>query len=184
MKIWQMLELMELRKQFRLWTTEKLDFYLTQVALAVKNLPANVGGLKRRGFDHQVGKTPWRRARPPTPVFLPGESYAQRSLAGCSPRGLLWVGHDWSDLARKRINLCCRWIKHLNAKVKSFTVWLKRATRQAINWDHIKWVKFSCPEYTCLSKLWNSKIVQWHKCPLIEKGVNSPKGTLHSSENI
>ena len=25
--------------------------------------------------------------RQPTPVFLPGESHGQRSLAGCSPRG-------------------------------------------------------------------------------------------------
>ena len=82
-----MLELMGLRKQFGLWTTEKLNFYLTQLTLVVKNLPANVGGLKRRGFDHRVGKTRWRRARKPTPVFLPGESYAQRSPAGCSPRG-------------------------------------------------------------------------------------------------
>jgi len=24
-------------------------------------------------FDPWVGKTPWRRARQPTPVFLPGE---------------------------------------------------------------------------------------------------------------
>ena len=42
---------------------------------------------KRRGFDHQVGKIPWMRAWRPTPVFLPGESQGQRSLAGCSPRG-------------------------------------------------------------------------------------------------
>ena len=28
---------------------------------------------------------PWRRAWQPTPVFLPGESHGQRSLAGCSP---------------------------------------------------------------------------------------------------
>ena len=26
------------------------------------------------GFDPWVGKTPWRRAWQPTPVFLPGES--------------------------------------------------------------------------------------------------------------
>ena len=32
------------------------------------------------------GKTPWRRKWQPTPVFLPGESHRQRSLAGCSPR--------------------------------------------------------------------------------------------------
>ena len=28
----------------------------------------------------------WRRKRQPTPVFLPGESHGQRSLAGYSPR--------------------------------------------------------------------------------------------------
>ena len=36
------------------------------------------------GFDPWVGKIPWRRARQPTPVFLPGESHGQRSLAGHS----------------------------------------------------------------------------------------------------
>ena len=30
-------------------------------------------------------KTPWRRAWQPTPAFLPGESYGQRSLVGYSP---------------------------------------------------------------------------------------------------
>ena len=29
-----------------------------------------------------VGKVPWRREWLPTPVFLPGESHGQRSLAG------------------------------------------------------------------------------------------------------
>ena len=28
-----------------------------------------------------VGKMPWRRKRQPTPIFLPGESHGQRSLA-------------------------------------------------------------------------------------------------------
>ena len=31
---------------------------------------------------------PWRRARQPTPVFLPGESHGQRNLVGYSPWGL------------------------------------------------------------------------------------------------
>ena len=39
---------------------------------------------KRHGFDPWVGKIPWRRARQPTPVFLPGESHGQRSLEGYS----------------------------------------------------------------------------------------------------
>ena len=30
---------------------------------------------------------PWRRAWLPTPVFLPGESYGQRSLLGYNPLG-------------------------------------------------------------------------------------------------
>ena len=38
-------------------------------------------------FNPRVGKIPWRRAWQPTPVFWPGESHAQRSLAGCSPWG-------------------------------------------------------------------------------------------------
>ena len=48
---------------------------------------------KRHGFDPWVGKIPWRRAWQPTPVFLPGESPWQRSLAGHSP----W-GHKESDM--------------------------------------------------------------------------------------
>ena len=30
---------------------------------------------------------PWRKLWQPTPVFLPGESHGQTSLAGYSPRG-------------------------------------------------------------------------------------------------
>ena len=32
--------------------------------------------------------TKWRRKRQPTPIFLPGKSHGQRSLAGYSPWGL------------------------------------------------------------------------------------------------
>ena len=39
---------------------------------------------RRRGFHPWVQKTPWRRKWQPTPVFLPGESHGQRSLAGYS----------------------------------------------------------------------------------------------------
>ena len=42
---------------------------------------------RKHGFSPWVGKVPWRRTWQPTPVFLPGESQGQRSLAGCSPRG-------------------------------------------------------------------------------------------------
>ena len=49
---------------------------------------------KRHGFDPWVGKIPWRRAWPFTPVFLPGESHGQKSLVGYSPEG-----HTVSDMA-------------------------------------------------------------------------------------
>ena len=42
---------------------------------------------RRPGFDHWVGKIPWRRKRQPTPVFLPGEFHEWRSLVGYSPLG-------------------------------------------------------------------------------------------------
>ena len=43
-----------------------------------------------------VRKIPWRRKWQTTPVFLPGESHGQRSLAGYSPRGRKEsVRHDW-----------------------------------------------------------------------------------------
>ena len=41
----------------------------------------------------------WRRKWKPTPVFMPGESHGQRSLADCDPWGSQRVRHSWSDLA-------------------------------------------------------------------------------------
>ena len=46
-------------------------------------------------FDPWVGKIPWRREWPPTPVFLPWVFHGQWSLVGCSPWGLQRGGHDW-----------------------------------------------------------------------------------------
>ena len=43
---------------------------------------------KRHGFSPWVRKIPWRRKWQPTPVFLPGKSCGQRSLAGYSPVGI------------------------------------------------------------------------------------------------
>ena len=40
---------------------------------------------RRPGFDPWVKKVPWRRDWLPTPLFLPGKSHGQRTLAGYSP---------------------------------------------------------------------------------------------------
>jgi len=61
-------------------------------------------------LDPWVGKIPWRRKWLCTPVFLPGESHAQKSLVGYS----LW-GHKESDMTEHStapLNL----IKHLAPK--------------------------------------------------------------------
>ena len=65
----------------------------SQVALVLKNLPANAGELRDVGLIPGLGRFPWRRARQPTPVLLPGESHGQepgRLLSIVSQR----VGHN------------------------------------------------------------------------------------------
>ena len=57
------------------------------VVLVVRNPPADTGDKTCR-FNPWVKKIRWRRLWQPTPVFLPGESHGQRSLAGYSPWGL------------------------------------------------------------------------------------------------
>ena len=57
------------------------------MVLVVKNLPANARDIMRYGFNSWVGKILHRRSWQSTPVFLPGETHGQRSLADCSPQG-------------------------------------------------------------------------------------------------
>ena len=53
------------------------------VAQMVTNLPT----MQETWVQSLGWKIPWRRAGQPTPVFLPGESHRQSSLAGYSPWG-------------------------------------------------------------------------------------------------
>ena len=67
--------------------------WASQVALVIKNLPANagdIGGVRVHIFG--VRKIPWNRKWQHPPVFLPGKSHGQRSLTGYGP----W-GHKESD---------------------------------------------------------------------------------------
>ena len=54
---------------------------------AGKESACNAGGLQKHRFNPWVRKAPWRKKWQPTPVFLPGKSHGQRSLAGYSPWG-------------------------------------------------------------------------------------------------
>ena len=90
------------------------------VGILYKGLPGGASGKeltcqcrrhKRCGFNPCVGKIPWKRAWQPTPVFLPGESHGQRSLAGYSPWGHKELGTaEATQRACMHITLqiCCR----------------------------------------------------------------------------
>ena len=54
----------------------------------VKNPPANAGDITDMEFDPWISKIPWRMARQPTPVILPGESHGQGSH-GQEPTGYI-----------------------------------------------------------------------------------------------
>ena len=61
-----------------------------QVACAAKTPPVSTGGAGGEGSTGPRLQSPWVEETPcprkwqPTPVFLPGKSHGQRSLAGCS----------------------------------------------------------------------------------------------------
>ena len=56
----------------------------------VENPPAS----RRPGFNPWVGEIPWRRAQPPTPVFLPGESPRAEEPGRLQSTESQLVGHD------------------------------------------------------------------------------------------
>ena len=58
--------------------------------LAVKNLPA-MQEMQVQSLDQE---DPWRRKWQFIPVFLPGKSHGQRSLAGYSPWGARRVRYN------------------------------------------------------------------------------------------
>ena len=69
-------------------------FGASQVALAVKNLPARVQEtsdtrVRSLGWEFPLGK-----ARQPTPVVLPGESPWTEKPGGLQSMGSQRVGHD------------------------------------------------------------------------------------------
>ena len=76
--------------------------------LGAENLPRWLSGKesacqhRRSGFNPWVKRILWRRKWQHSPVFLPGESYGQRSLAGYS----LWGGKesDTTELLSTSVN--------------------------------------------------------------------------------
>ena len=112
---------------------------------------------KRLGFDPWVGKIPWRRKWPPTPVFLPGESHGQRSLAG------LVYGVAKSQTGLSDYTLMPFLIYFLNTKkilhwgiadLKFLRIWEISFSNQRIflkRWEYLTWLLrnlYACQEAT------------------------------------
>ena len=83
------------------------------MALMVKNTLAKAGD-RRKGLrlDPWVGEILWRRKWKPAPLFLPGKSCGQRSLAAYSPGGC-----RESDMTERLA--VHAWDRH----TREFTVW-------------------------------------------------------------
>ena len=77
------------------------------------------------GFDPWVRKIPWRWKWQPTPVFLPGESHEQRSLAGYSPWGCKELDiTEMTEHAHIMIyNLCALLILHTQIHIHFPYLW-------------------------------------------------------------
>ena len=71
-----------------------MEIRASQVAQWVNNPPAMQETQEMEMWVQPlVWEDPWRRKWQPTPVFLPGRSHGQRSLAGYS-MGLQRIRHD------------------------------------------------------------------------------------------
>ena len=112
--------------------------YPIQVALVVKNPPANAGDIRDVGSIPGSGRSPGGRRGY---TLRPREFHGQRSLLGSSTQ-CLRVGHDWSDLTCTshsqqyqkylRLNLCKeekKWKLH-NENYKTL---LKESKRHTTN---------------------------------------------------
>ena len=81
----------------------------------------------RCGFDPWVGEIPWRRKWQPIPVFLPGKSHGQRSLASYSLWGLR---HNiatkwWHGFPNRGFSVAKIYILFLNASNSGKVPWIE-----------------------------------------------------------
>ena len=98
------------------------DRFLTSSTTICMGFPGSDSGKEstcqcsRCGFDPWVGKIPWRRKWQLTPVFLPGKSHGQRSLAGYSP----WNPEEWAG-ATKQQHRVLQFTKHPHVPINQGT---------------------------------------------------------------
>ena len=113
----------------------------------VENLPAKC---RRHRFDPWVEKIPWRRKWQPTPVFLPGKSHGQKSLAGYSPRVTKELRHNSATKQLPRnVSECLRFLYVWEAE-NSLTCQICSIYPSTHSSKHSK------PETPVFDTIWNS----------------------------
>ena len=75
-------QIAEIRMKGKISVSPTPSLLLGASHVALKEFICQRRRVNRRGFIPWVGKISQRRARQPTPVFLPGEPHGQRRLAG------------------------------------------------------------------------------------------------------
>ena len=103
--------------EFQDWSSKRCRTHRhrSTTVLSSKESACQYRSHQRCGFDPWIRKLPWRRAWQPTPVFLPGESHGQRSLADYSP----W-GHKGSDKT-EQLSMCACACAHTHTHTHTHT---------------------------------------------------------------
>ena len=118
----------------------------------VKNLPANAGDCKRRGFDPWVGNISWSRKWQPTLVLLPGKFHGQRWLVGYSP----W-GRTESNMTQHTVHICDFYTTLKSLHVATLHMTLPKQDEKILRWEDIK------PRLSLMSVIWkrNTVLLSW-----------------------
>ena len=77
----------------------------------------------------------WRRAWQPAPVFLPGESHGQKSLAGYSPGGC--TKSDMAEVTETHMHVCIHiyYITHTSIIIKNQETYCKKLPHMIMKYD-------------------------------------------------
>ena len=119
---------------------------------------------ERCGFNPWVGKTPWGREWEPTPVFLPGESHGQRSLAGYSPWGR--KESNTTEATSHTHSMSSAWCQWLHLRAIQTIYWLNEWKLTIITFQSLKSLKsillFKLPLIVCWMMLlfWEIKTIK------------------------
>ena len=116
---------------------------------------------------------PWRRKQQPTPIFLPGKSHRQRSLAGCTSWGHKTVGHDLATKQQPQMllhihkqpcmllwGICCQTLTGLRVRMAPIkqnfcihpgaTVQTQKQVESGLLWENIRKRGSSAPVHLTL----------------------------------